>query len=355
MGSVFLAVQESLDRQVALKVLNNPESQEFTERFINEGRIVASMSHRSIITVHDIGLYDGHLYISMEYIEGGDLRARIKEGMRPSDALDILKTVGGALEIAHKKGVVHRDVKPANILYRTDGTPLLADFGIARDFERDEEITVDGGMMGSPHYLPPEQARSPMVDGRADIYSLGIIFYEMLTGEKPFSGESPFHIVFQHLREPVPDLPEELARFQPLVEKLTAKDPDDRFANAGELQTAVMELQVNQALGRLEKREGAKPAKRKKKRGGLRRVASAAFATVLLSVAATSLFAKKDTLLPYVKSLTSNQAVRVHEREEVVNFIERAVKYLSWTSKAPEKADGTGCTPGDRGCSVAPR
>ena len=332
---MFLAIQESLARQVALKVLNNPESPEFTERFINEGRIVASLSHRSIITVHDIGLFDGHLYISMEYIEGGDLRRRIKEGKTPEEALDIVKTIGEALEIAHKKGVVHRDVKPANILFRPDGTPLLADFGIAKDFDRDEDITVDGGMVGSPHYLSPEQARTPMVDGRSDLYSLGIILYEMLTGEKPFTGESPFHVVFQHLRDPLPDLPPELERFQPLLEKMTAKNPEDRFPGVSEMVTEVMALRVNQALGNLKKRRIKSTAM--KKPAATRGLLRAALASLLILVAGGAVYLKSDTLLPYMDALAQNKAVRVHERELVVELVEAAAKYLSRKSVAPKK------------------
>jgi serine/threonine-protein kinase PpkA len=228
MAVVFRAMQESLQRQVALKVLKETESKEWTERFLNEGRILASLSHRNIITVHDIGIHEGHIYISMEYLEGGDLRLRIESGMTSKEALEILATIGEALEIAHKKGVIHRDVKPGNILFRQDGTPVLADYGIAKDFERETDVTVDGTVIGTPDYLAPEQARIEAIDGRTDIYALGIIFFEMLTGRKPYEAGSPVEIVFKHLNEPIPELPEEFAMYQPLLEKMTAKEPDQQ-------------------------------------------------------------------------------------------------------------------------------
>ena len=261
MAAVFRAIQESLQRSVALKVLKNTESKEWTERFLNEGRILASLNHRNIITVHDIGIHAGHIYISMEYLEGGDLKSRIEAGMTPKEALEILATIGEALEVAHKKGVIHRDVKPGNILFRRDGTPVMADYGIAKDFERETDVTVDGTVIGTPDYLAPEQARIEPVDGRTDIYGLGIIFYEMLTGKKPFEAESPVHIVFKHLNEPIPQLPEVFAMYQPLLERMTAKEPADRFANATELLSAVTELRVNNAVGGLE--QGKNKGRRK--------------------------------------------------------------------------------------------
>ena len=244
MAVVFRATQESLQRSVALKVLKNTESKEWTERFLNEGRILASLSHRNIITVHDIGIHAGHIYISMEYLEGGDLKPRIDAGMAPKEALEILATIGEALQVAHKKGVIHRDVKPGNILFRQDGTPVMADYGIAKDFERETDVTVDGTVIGTPDYLAPEQARIEPVDGRTDIYGLGIIFYEMLTGKKPFKGASAVHVVFKHINEPIPQLPEELAMYQPLLEKMTAKEPDERFDDA----VAVFELYVERMV-----------------------------------------------------------------------------------------------------------
>jgi len=242
MASVYLAIQESLERPVALKVLDDPESTEYQERFLNEGRIIASLTHSNIVTVHDIGVAARHLYISMEYVEGGDLRRKIRAGMTPPEAFHIIERIGSALQLAHDRGVVHRDVKPANILFRPDGTPLLADFGIAKDHHSDSGLTMDGSVVGSPYYLSPELARAQGIDGRADIYSLGIILYEMLVGEKPFKGESAVDTIFKHLNEPPPELPEELVRLQFFLDKMLAKIPSGRFKDMGELLDEVRAL-----------------------------------------------------------------------------------------------------------------
>ena len=334
MAVVFRATQESLQRSVALKVLKNTESKEWTERFLNEGRILASLSHRNIITVHDIGIHAGHIYISMEYLNGGDLKPRIESGMTPKEALEILATIGEALEVAHKKGVIHRDIKPGNILFRQDGVPVLADYGIAKDFERETDVTVDGTVIGTPDYLAPEQARIEPVDGRTDIYGLGIIFYEMLTGKKPFEGESPVHVVFKHINDPIPQLPEELAGYQPLLEKMTAKEPGDRFADAAELLTAVTELRVNNAVGGL--KEGKNKHRRRtdeKKKMSAKAVRRLALAAVLM-LACGLVYLQRESVLPFVEAYTG---VLVDERGVMVDQKDGAVRLTLgwWESAAP--------------------
>jgi len=245
MGTVYLAIQESLNRPVVLKVVSTQSetTPEFGKRFLNEGHLLASLNHPNIITIFDIGVARDFLFISMEYLGGGSLAQRIAEGMSAKAALDILRQIGGALAVAHARGIVHRDVKPANILYRDDGTPVLTDFGIAKQ-AGDTELTSTGTILGSPYYMSPEQAEGRVaLDGRSDIYSLGVIFFEMLTGQRPFEGDSAITIVLQHLQAPVPRLPRTLERYQPLLERMLAKRRDQRVRDAAALVKEVKALQ----------------------------------------------------------------------------------------------------------------
>lgn len=261
MATVYLAIQESLGRPVVLKVMgtNLETTPEFSKRFLNEGHVLASLSHPNIITIFDIGIAEDFLYISMEYLGGGSLALRIAQGMTPEGALDIVRQIGTALAFAHARGVVHRDVKPANILYRDDGTPVLTDFGIAKQ-AGDSELTSTGTILGSPYYMSPEQAEGRVeLDGRSDIYSLGIIFYEMLTGRRPYEGDSAITIVLQHLQASVPRLPRGLERYQPLLERMLAKRRDQRLRDAATLVSQVKALQGSFEGTRLLQRPGVGP------------------------------------------------------------------------------------------------
>lgn len=246
MATVYLAIQESLDRPVVLKILDQlqtDKTEEMAERFITEGRILASLNHPNIITIYDIGIANHLLYISMEYVHGGDLRQRLELPISADEALDFLAKISSALGEAHKHGIVHRDVKPANILFRDEYTPLLTDFGIAKQVNLENDLTSTGIFLGSPNYVSPEQADGLTIDGRADIYSLGCIFYEMLTGEKPFRSSSIIDVVIQHKQAPIPVLPEEYAEFQPLLNRMMAKKRDERIADADELIIEIQRLQ----------------------------------------------------------------------------------------------------------------
>jgi serine/threonine-protein kinase PpkA len=231
MAKAFLATQESLGRLVVLKVMNTSHhrGKENVERFLNEGRIIASLNHPNVITIFDIGTASDWLYMSMEFIEGGDLRQRMRTPITHVEAVDIVMKVGSGLSVAHKKGIVHRDVKPGNILFRKDATPVLSDFGIAKQLTVDQELTATGIFLGSPNYMAPEQAEAGPIDGRADIYSLGIIFYEMLTGLKPYQSDSVVDIIVQHRQAPIPRLPAGLDQDQPLLNLMVAKKRKDRF------------------------------------------------------------------------------------------------------------------------------
>jgi serine/threonine-protein kinase PpkA len=245
MASVYLAIQESLQRPVALKVLKKFDSPEHAKRFLYEARIVASLDHRNITTIHDIGVVGDRHYIAMEYLEGGSLADRIAKGMRLPDILDLVESIGGCLDFVHRRGIVHRDMKPGNVLFHADGTPKLTDFGIAKQLDNDPDLTMDGTSVGSPSYLSPEQAGGGPLDGRSDIYALGVVFFEMLTGRKPYAEGSAIETILAHLTHPIPILPEALSAYQGLLERMLAKDPNDRIASAGEFVGRVRELRTS--------------------------------------------------------------------------------------------------------------
>ena len=240
MADVYTAEDESLGREVALKAVP-PEfarDPERVERFRREVRAAARLSHPNIVTVYEFGRGDGLHFYTMALMPGGDLKALIRanpEGMAEDEARGVASAVARALNYAHRRGYVHRDVKPENILFGEEGTPQLTDFGIARAMGSGTRMTATGMSIGSPHYMSPEQARGLEVDGRSDLYSLGVVFYEMLTGRLPFDSADTFAVAYSHINDPVPELPRDLAGWQPVVERLLAKFPEDRYTTAGEL------------------------------------------------------------------------------------------------------------------------
>lgn len=244
MATVYLAIQESLSRPVVLKMLDSvslERSGDLVDRFLSEGRILASLNHPNIITIYDIGVADGTMYISMEYVQGGDLKQRLELSISPEEALEYLAQVARALGEAHKHGIVHRDVKPANILFK-DNTPILTDFGIAKYVDTESDLTSTGIFLGSPNYVSPEQAGGSKLDGRADIYSLGCIFYEMLTGKKPYVSDSVIDIIIKHRQAPIPKLPKELSDYQALLNRMMAKKRDERFPDTESLLIEIEKL-----------------------------------------------------------------------------------------------------------------
>jgi serine/threonine-protein kinase PpkA len=244
-ASVYLAIQESLRRHVAIKLLRKFDNPEQLTRFLNEAQIIASLNHRNVINIHDVGVTDdGRPYISMEYLEGGDLDARIPKKVAPKDALQWLEAIGICLDFVHQKGILHRDIKPGNILFHKDGTPILTDFGTAKQQDSDAKLTMDGCAFGSPYYISPEQAASKKLDRRTDIYSLGIVLYEMLTGNKPYKGDSHIETIVAHMSDPLPVLPPGVHRYHALIKKMIAKSPDDRFSSAAQMVHFVQQLRT---------------------------------------------------------------------------------------------------------------
>ena len=253
MSTVYLAVQESLGRQVALKVMAPAlaADRSFGERFLREARTVAQLTHQNILAVYEFGSIEHTYYLAMEYVSDGDLKQRIRQGaLLPEAALEILKQVASALGYAHQKGFVHRDVKPENVLFREDGTAMLADFGIAKALGSGTRMTAVGMSIGTPHYMSPEQARGKEVDGRSDLYSLGVVLYEMLTGRVPYDAEDTLAIAFAHVNDALPQFPAALSLYQPLLDLLLAKDPAGRFADAGDLIAAIERLRSGQPIQR---------------------------------------------------------------------------------------------------------
>lgn len=244
MAEVFLATQNSLQRKVAIKVLCSAVDDEFSRRFINEGHVVASLHHPAIVTIYDIDkLADGRHYLAMEFIAGGDLTQYKGQMLSVEQALRITRQIAEGLQVVHQQGLVHRDIKPANILFRKDGSVVITDFGVAKDLAIDNELTQFGVAVGSPAYSSPEQAQCQPLDQRTDIYSLGVLLLEMLTGTNDFRGPSYTQTVMNHVQMPIPQLPAHLAIYQPLLARMLAKDVNKRFANCRELLHSLALLQ----------------------------------------------------------------------------------------------------------------
>jgi len=251
MATVYLAIQESVDREVALKVMSpalliDPN---FGERFLREAKIAARLHHRHVVGVHDVGRAGDYHYIAMEYLAGGPVLLKDGHPRPVSFALRTVREIAGALNYAHEKGFVHRDVKPDNILLRDDDSSVLTDFGIARASDTVTRMTKTGAVVGTPHYMSPEQARGRQIDGRSDLYALGIVLYEMLVGRVPYHADDSLAVGIMHITQPIPTLPEPLTPLQPLVEQLLAKEPEHRFQSGREVAAAISAIEQRAASG----------------------------------------------------------------------------------------------------------
>jgi DNA-binding NarL/FixJ family response regulator len=237
-SSVYLGRSERLRRNVVLKIMDrgtSPRELDDAERFQREYEIISSIKHRAIAEIYDFGELPDHQYLAMEYIPCGDLRDRLRNPLSIDESLYYLRALGEALRVIHVFGILHRDLKPANVMLREDNSPVLIDFGLARRSLEDAGTTAAGQVLGSPYYISPEQSQGYRVDARTDIYSLGVMFFEMLTGQRPYSGRSAIAIMAQHAAAEIPRLPPHLAQQQPLVDRLMAKNLNQRFGSADEL------------------------------------------------------------------------------------------------------------------------
>ena len=238
-SAVYLAEKESADMKVVLKVLRQvPDFSEGIgafDRFLQEYEIIAELDHPNIVRIYDLGVSDDHAHIVMEYLAGGSLRKRIEIGIPEKHAVEIMRQVASALSNLHNVGILHRDLKPGNIMLRGDGSIALIDFGLAKRMFPEEELTGSKQIFGTPYYMSPEQGRGRDVDERSDVYALGVIFYEMLTGEKPYTAKNAMGIIFKHTEQPVPVLPNRLNQYQKVINTLLAKKPEDRIQTAAEV------------------------------------------------------------------------------------------------------------------------
>ena len=238
-SAVYLAERESAGMKVVLKVLRQiPDASDSVgafDRFLQEYELIAEISHPNIVRIYDLGVGDDHAHIAMEYLDGGNLRDRINQGIPEPVAVKYFRQIMSAIAAIHEVGILHRDLKPGNIMLRRDNSIALIDFGLAKRMRLKLEITDSGEIFGTPYYMSPEQGHGNGVDARSDIYSLGVIFYEMLTGRKPFTAESAMGIIYKHAKDPVPLLPARLARHQALLNMMLAKNPDNRLQSAREV------------------------------------------------------------------------------------------------------------------------
>jgi len=239
-SSVLLAHSEELDEEVVLKVLlqipeSSGESGSAFERFIQEYEVITKLNHPNIVKIYAHGASADQAFIAMEYFPRGDLKKRLKEIMPPSMGITYLRQMTEAMQALHQVGILHRDLKPANVMVRDNDSIALIDFGLAKQTHVDIDLTLTGEIFGTPYYMSPEQGHGDTVDERSDLYSIGVMFYEMLMGKKPYVAATPLAVIYKHSHADIPNLDPRFSRYQDLIHKLMAKDPADRLQTAGEL------------------------------------------------------------------------------------------------------------------------
>jgi hypothetical protein len=355
MGIVFLATHDRLERKVALKVIapNLALDEEFRARFLRESQLAASLDHPNVIPIYDADEVDGLLYLGMRYVSGPSLQALIRErgSLPPVETLRIAEQIGGALDAAHRAGLVHRDLKPANILVADSGDhAYLCDFGLAK-LTSSQGMTQTGSFLGTVDYCAPEQIQGLPLDGRADIYSLGCVLFHCLIGEAPFARESDFAVLQAHLVEPPPvlstvrsDLPRAL---DGIIATAMAKEPGGRYATAGALASdfkkAIRDPDATRAapIPATRAQKTLVAARGRPLRGRRGRLVAAAIVAVVLSVAGVAAF------------LATRESDGTNTAAELRPFVNRIENVLE-QSAAGRREIGTALTGGFK-CSISPR
>ena len=249
MAFVYKSRHKDLDRVVALKVMDKKFNFDvsFTQRFQREAKISAKLAHKHIVQIYDVGVFNGSNYLSMEYVPGGDLSDLLEQNKHLTEGtiVECIKQMASALDFAASKHVVHRDVKPANILIRGDNDFVLADFGIAKNDDTSSNLTEVGSIIGTPSYMSPEQSKGQALDHRSDLYSLGVVFYQLLCNKVPYEGDSALSVGIKHINAPIPKLIPQYQKYQHVIDKLLAKTPSQRFQSGTELISALNLLNDN--------------------------------------------------------------------------------------------------------------
>lgn len=249
MSTVYLAEREPHHEKIVLKLTDltkaeSGEGEEAMQRFTREYEILRKLEHPRIVKIFEQGFTDDYAFIAMEYFSGGSLRDRLRAAITPDEALKLTIGITEALTVVHQAGVVHRDLKPHNVMFRNNGDLALIDFGVAKSARENSDLTRAGLVIGTPHYISPEQVDGLAPDARSDLYSLGVMFYEMLTGTVPYTARTPMAVLYKHRHAPIPELPEKLAAYTPLVQRLIAKAPKDRCQDVGELLASLNALRA---------------------------------------------------------------------------------------------------------------
>jgi eukaryotic-like serine/threonine-protein kinase len=244
LSSVYLAETEDTGERIAFKVLRHvPDSggSRTFDRFLQEYEVIARVRHPNVVKIFDLGIADDHAYIAMEFLGAGSLAERLSAALDPGLAVQYAREIGSALAAIHEASILHRDLKPANIMFREDGTLALIDFGLAKQMRLHAAITGTGQIFGTPYYMSPEQGHAEPTDPRSDIYSLGCMLYEMLTGERPFTASSPMGVIYRHAHAPRPRLPRSVTHLQPVLDRMLAVERLARYQSAREF---LADLQV---------------------------------------------------------------------------------------------------------------